>query len=195
MQQDLRELFKKDREEQQHKPKENHEARFLERLEKELPEQKRSSFIFLKIAATVLVLLSVGYFGFKMFTVEDTIKTVVVEKGNKMEEVEGISLGDLSPDLKKIENYYVANINFELSKLEVSEDNKGLVESYMQQLSDLNLEYKKLNAELNQVGPNDQTISALIQNLQLRLQLLQKLKKKLNELNTSKNEQVKTNAL
>jgi hypothetical protein len=49
--------------------------------------------------------------------------------------------------------------------------------------------------ELNQLGPNDQTISALIENLQLRLQLLQKLKKKLNELNTSKNEQVETNTI
>ena len=119
----------------------------------------------------------------------------VVEKVNEAETQNGISLGDLSPDLKKVENYYVANINFELSKLDVSEENKGLTDSFMLQLSDLNTEYKKLNTELNQLGPNDQTISALIENLQLRLQLLQKLKKKLNELNTSKNEQVETNTI
>ena len=195
MQQDLRELFKKDRERQKHRPKENHEARFLERLEEELPKEKKSSFFFLKIAATVLVFLSVGYFGFKEFIKVDPVETTVVEKGDKVESAKGISLGDLSPDLKKVEQYYVANINIELSKLEVSDENKGLVDSYMQQLADLNSEYKNLNTELNQVGPNDQTISALIQNLQLRLQLLQKLKKKLNELNTSKNEQVETSAI
>lgn len=65
----------------------------------------------------------------------------------------------------------------------------------MKQLDTLNSEYINLNDELNEIGPNDQTISALIQNLQLRLQLLQKLKKKLNELKTSKNEQVKTNIM
>ena len=52
-----------------------------------------------------------------------------------------------------------------------------------------------MNLELNQLGPNDQTISALIKNLQLRLQLLQKLKEKLNEVQSSKNEQYETNAI
>ncbi len=65
----------------------------------------------------------------------------------------------------------------------------------MERLTELNVEYKKLNEELNQVGPNDQTISALIKNLQLRLQLLQKLKEKLNEVQSSKNEQYETNAV
>jgi hypothetical protein len=149
----------------------------------------------LKIAASVLLLVSFGYLAFEAYTDEDPIKITVVEKGNEIDSSREISLGDLSPDLKKVENYYVANINLELSKLEVSDDYKGLVDSYMLQLSDLNTEYKKLNMELNQLGPNDQTISALIENLQLRLQLLQKLKKKLNELNTSKNEQVETNTI
>jgi len=94
-----------------------------------------------------------------------------------------------------VESYYTANINLELSRLEISEENEALINSFMEQLEALNTEYKNLNNELNEIGPNDQTISALIQNLQLRLQLLQKLKKKLNELKTSKNEQVETNII
>ena len=195
MQQDLRELFKKEGVEQTHQLSDGHEKRFLDRLEEELPSQRKPSFFFLKIAASVLLLVSFGYLAFETYTNEDPIKTTVVEKGSEIDSLRKISLGDLSPDLKKVENYYVANINLELSKLEVSDDYKGLVDSYMLQLSDLNTEYKKLNMELNQLGPNDQTISALIENLQLRLQLLQKLKKKLNELNTSKNEQVETNTI
>lgn len=195
MQQDLRELFKKDSEEQKHEFREGHETRFLDRLESELPHKKKSSFYALKIAASLVLFMSLGYLAYDQYTQEDQIEATVVEKGNEAETLNEISLGDLSPDLKKVENYYVANINLELSKLDVSEDYKGLVDSYMNQLSDLNKEYKKLNIELNQLGPNDQTISALIENLQLRLQLLQKLKKKLNELNTSKNEQVETNTI
>lgn len=195
MQQDLRELFKKDREEQQYRPKKGHEARFLERLEEELPQKRKTPFYVLKIAAAVLVLITMGYFGFKEYSLNADIPIKVVEKGETIETPKGISLGDLSPDLKKVENYYVANINLELSKLEISNENKGLIDSYLHQLTDLNTEYEKLNAELNQMGPNDLTISALIQNLQLRLELLQKLKKKLNKLNTSKNEQVETNTI
>ena len=99
-------------------------------------------------------------------------------------------MGDLSPDLKKIENYYVANINLELSRLEVSDENRGLVDDFMSRLSELDKEYQRLNTELNEIGPNDQTINALIKNLQLRLQLLQKLKLKLDQLKSSENEQV-----
>ena len=192
MQQDLRDLFKKDRERQKYQPKQGHEARFLELLEEKLPKAKKRPFYLLKIAAAILILATLGYLGFKQLNTKAIPETKIVEKADPIENSKGISLGDLSPDLKKVENYYVANINLELSKLKVSDENRGLVDSYMQQLADLNIEYKKLNTELNEMGPNDQTISALIQNLQLRLQLLQKLKKKLNELNTSKNEQVET---
>lgn len=195
MKQDLRELFKKENEGQKPRLKAGHQARFLERLEKELPEPKKTSFNVIKIAAAVLVLISAGYFGFRAFYEGNDIETTIVEKTNIESSSNRISLGDLSPDLKKVETYYVANINFELSGLEVSPSNKSLIDSYMNQLIDLNKEYEKLNAELNRMGPNDQTISALIQNLQLRLQLLQRLKKKLNELNTSKNEQVETNVV
>ena len=69
-----------------------------------------------------------------------------------------------------------------MSQLEISDRNKTLIDSFMERLEELNLEYKKLNNELNEIGPNDQTITALIKNLQLRLQLLHKLRDKLKEL-------------
>ena len=195
MARDLRELFKDERERQGHSINKGHEVRFLERLENELPKKRKPSYFMLKIAATILVLLSIGFYGYKQFNNSDKVKTILVDKDNETTDKKEISLGDLSPDLKKVENYYVANINLELSKLEVSENNKILVDSFMDQMVHLNTEYEELNIELNQMGPNDQTISALIQNLQLRLQLLQKLKKKLNELKTSKNEHIETNVI
>ena len=81
-----------------------------------------------------------------------------------------------------MEDYYMVNINLELSQLKISDRNKALIDSFMERLEDLNVEYKKLNTELNEIGPNDQTITALIKNLQLRLQLLHKLRDKLQEL-------------
>ena len=194
MARDLRDLFKEEQKEQEFKMAKGHERRFKDLLEKELPKQRRVGFFTLRIAATILVLVSIGAFLY-LNRSEDPMKTTIVEKGPEIETKTGISLGDLSPDLRKIENYYEVNISLALSKLNVSGDNKILVDSYMERLSELNIEYKKLNLELNQLGPNDQTISALIKNLQLRLQLLQKLKEKLNEVQSSKNEQYETNAI
>jgi hypothetical protein len=194
MAQDLKKLFEEERKKEYFVMTEGHEKRFMDLLEIEFPTKRKPTFLIWRIAAAILVLVGVGTFLF-MNGKEVGIKTTVVDKGPIIETKTGISLGDLSPDLKKVENYYVANINLELSKLNISGDNKELVDSYMERLSELNLEYKTLNTELNQIGPNDQTISALIKNLQFRLQLLQKLKKKLSEVQSSKNEQYETNAI
>ncbi|NNE78594.1 MAG: hypothetical protein HKN31_16140 [Pricia sp.] len=193
MAQDLREMFKKERDAEAHRLSIGHKERFKERLENELPQNRTSYYSLMKIAACLLLLIGVGGYFLTNKDVEP-IKTTVVDKNKTLEAPSSISLGDLSPDLMKIENYYVTNINLELSRLEVSQQNKALVDSFMEQLGTLNKEYNKLNTELNEIGPNDQTISAMIKNLQLRLQLMQKLKEKLNHLKLSKNETVeKTN--
>jgi len=195
MAQDLRELFKNERNGDGPRMKPGHTKRFHERLENRFPKQRKPWVVPLKIAASVFILLGIGIY----FLVQHNIQTVpqpeVAEKEASVETKAGISLGDLSPDLKKVENYYVANINYELSKLEVSSENKAMVEGFMNQLGVLNQEYKTLNTELNKMGPNDQTITALIKNLQLRLQLLQKLQEKLKHLKASKNETVKTSSM
>jgi hypothetical protein len=192
MAQDLRELFKEEKA-KKHPMKDGHEERFLELLDKELPVQRKSTFYFIKIAASVLVLFSLGIYTYINFKSDTLQQPAVVENEAENTKAQGYSLGDLSPELKKIENYYVANINLELSRLEVSKENKAMVDDYMRRLSELDEEYKRLNIELNEIGPNDQTITALIKNLQLRLQLLQKLKEKLNQLKSSENEQVTSN--
>jgi hypothetical protein len=194
MSQDLRKLFTQEKEER-FIMKAGHEERFMDLLDKELPKSKSSYMYFFKIAASMLVLISAGIFAYVQFNPEVPVKTTVVEKSSQENEISPITLGDLSPDLKKVESYYVANINLEISKLEISESNKSLVDSYLARLSDLNMEYDVLNDELNTMGPNDQTITALIKNLQLRLELLHKLKDKLNELKSSENETVAANTI
>ena len=193
MAQDLRKLFEKDRAEADKKYtlKPYHKARFLERLTEEIPVQRKPSFPWLKIAASSAILVTAATFYFNRdVPVEGYIATPVAT--TKASVKENISLGDLSPDLKKVESYYVTNILLALSELDVSQETKEMTDGFMKQLTHLNAEYQRLNDELNTLGPNDQTIAALINNLQLRLQLLQKLKTKLNELKASKNEQGKT---
>jgi len=191
MGQDLKKLFDQERKSKKYPMKNGHEARFLERLESEFPtREKHNTFFWLRVAASVFVVLGIGvYFFLKKPEQQPITKDIVVAKKGITNEKEGISLGDLSPDFQKIENYYTANINYELSQLNVSDDNKEMVDGFMERLGELDKEYGQLNDELNELGPNDDTISALIQNLQLRLQLLQKLREKLHQLKSLKNEQ------
>ncbi len=200
MAQDIRELFAKERAQKNFIMKKGHEARFLSKLDEEMPSQsiqkKSSSFFWVGIAASAMIILGLGIY---FFSVQDTVDTksnqTVVKNEELIKEANPISLGDLSPDLKKIENYYVTNINLQLSDLEFTGDNKDVIDGYMERLAELDKEYQKLNVELNEIGPNDQTIAALVKNLQLRLQLLQKLKTKLNQLKSSKNEQESSNII
>jgi hypothetical protein len=179
MAQDLRNLFEKDRLAQRAKMSQDHEARFLEKLDKELPIEKKSSgFSFLNIAASVVVLLGLSFGAYKYFLTPN-----VVEPKQEIVDTDLKTLGDVSPDLKKVEDYYLASINLELSKVELTPQNKELFDGYVLRLQELNKEYDKLLVELDENGPNSVTLDALIENLKLRLNLVMRLKDKLEEFN------------
>ncbi|MEM6718767.1 MAG: hypothetical protein AAF611_05620 [Bacteroidota bacterium] len=194
MAQDIKDLLKKEQLHIQKGLSDGHEARFLERLDEALPQEetvvKQRSFSFYKIAAAVVLFITLGGLMYQQIQPKPELPDNEVTTTNAKENATPslTSLGDISPDLKKIEDYYVANINYELTQVEVSEIGKQLFESYMEQLSKLNKEHKVLQQELTEVGPNEQTINAMIDNLQFRLKLLYQLKEKLNELKKSEND-------
>ncbi len=193
MSQDLRELFERDRS-RTHRMPEGHEARFEERLASAFPQRRGVSWGWLGVAASVVALLG---FGIWVFRPEPVIPngTEQVVSQDSVKTRNGLSLGDLSPDLRKVEQYYTANISLELASLDISPGNKKMADDYMSRLRELDTEYQSLVEELNQFGPNEETISAMIRNFQMRLDLLQKLKAKLNELKQSKNETVSSNSV
>jgi len=177
MAQDLKKLFENEQKVSHQKMPNGHEARFLDKLDDALPTmQSKNRFNFFSIAASVVVLLGFSFAAYNYFKVEPItpVEEVVSTK----------SLGEISPQLKKVEDYYLANINLELSKLEYSPENKELFDGYAKRLGELSAEYERLSDELTQSGPDEQTVDALIDNLKLRLNLLYRLKEKLNELNT-----------
>lgn len=187
MAQDLKKMFNEDRQKIQNAMPTEHEARFLKKLEQELPAHNNLSrqsvikkrFRVWNIAASVVVLLGLSFGAYQFFKTPDVLnqtdEQVVTLK----------SLGDVSPDLKKVENYYVANINLELSNVKLTPENKDLFDSYIVRLEELNKEYKRLSMELTENGPNELTVNALIDNLKLRLNLLYRLKEQLKEMKTT----------
>ncbi|MCK0180142.1 hypothetical protein MWU50_12635 [Flavobacteriaceae bacterium S0862] len=180
MAQDIRKLFENEQKVSKDKMPKGHEARFLQKLNRELPEHpKRSLFTFLNIAASMVILIGLSFGALKLINTESIVEPeeVVVES----------PLGKLSPELKKVEDYYLANINLELSKIEVTPETKELFDGYLERLEELNKEYELLSQELTKSGPTEQTINASIENLKLRLNLMYRLKEKLNELKNDSN--------
>ena len=196
MAQDIRKMFQEDKSVPADKLQEGHQIRFEAKLEKALPQQKeekKSSFMYLKIAAILVVAMGVGFIFFNsnnLFRGEQVVETetkVPEEKEEVVPVTKEYQLSDVSPEFKKIENYYLASLNIELAKLEVNDENRALVDSFMTQLAELDEEYKRLNAEISETGLSESSVEALIANLQLRLELLYKLKNKLKEITQSKN--------
>lgn len=193
MAQDIRDMFRDGEPGAKEKMIQGHQKRFEARLEKEFPQEKRSNrYFYMSIAAVLVVALGIGLFFFSNNTPLND-EPQVVETPVQEEKEEDIllekqfQLSDVSPEFKQIENYYLASINMELAKLEINNDNKALIDAFMLELEELDKEYQRLNAELQELGPSEQTIEAMVANLQLRLELLLKLKNKLNEIKNSKN--------
>lgn len=151
----------------------NHNERFEKKLFEKLhtgKKKKTPAIQWLSIAASVVLLITLG------------IKFADVGPVTDPPTEKKLTLGNISPELNTIETYYVNSINSELSQLEVTDENKELLDGYLEKIGELTKEYKSLTEELNTKGVNDETIDALISNLRLRLQLLQRLKKQLYDL-------------
>ena len=200
MAQDIREMFKNEKEPKPNTLHKGHQKRFEDRLEKEFPKKKeQNSFFFLKIAAVLVVALGVGFFflnsGGDNFTnspsvVDTPTEKPSEEKEDKLEPAEhNFQLSEVSPEFKKIEDYYMASLNIELSKINITPENKELIDSFMKQMAELDKEYQRLNTEIKETGPNEETLEAMIANLQLRLDLLYKLKNKLKEIKQSQDKE------
>lgn len=172
----------------------DHELRFLDRLNEALPETEETQKVVampkLKanyaIAASAAVLVALGSFFFTQM--DSNLQQSPSETVYNLSKNDGQiipSLADVSPEFKKIEDYYLASINVELANLKVNGDNKNVVDSFMKQLSKLDEEYKNLQKDLHNHGTLNLSLEALIDNLQMRLELLQQLKLNLKNIHES----------
>ena len=183
MSKDIREILK-NKSEDNVKLSTNHRQRFQQKMMNELHDKssKKKSFQWLYAAASIVILLGLGI----TFYPSENINTPINNS------TKTISLGNVSPELKSIESYYINTINYELSQLELTDDTKEFFDGYFAKIGELTNEYKSLTEELNKKGINDNTINALIGNLQLRLQLLKRMQKQLNELKNPTQNDIQT---
>lgn len=174
MTQDIRKLAKEIKKEEASLPV-NHETNFEKLLLAELHQKqpKKELIKWISIAASVTILVSVCSLMF--------YKNQEKKNPEKLPNKE-ITLGTISPEFNTIETYYINIINLEISEIELENSNKEIIDNYLFKIAELMNEYKLLTRELNTNGVNYATIDALIRNLQLRLELLQQLKKQLSQI-------------
>ncbi|MGB5460004.1 MAG: hypothetical protein WBM91_15650 [Eudoraea sp.] len=157
-------------------PAEGHQQRFLDKLSNangvvRLAPKKRNWWRPLSIAASIILLFAVGA---SLYTNQPS-----------MDE----QLAKISPEASQTQFYFANLIEEQIKELEneSTPETKILVDDTMAQLTKLEINYKKLEQDLINGGNSKLILSAMITNFQTRIDLLQEVMDKIENIKTFKN--------
>lgn len=157
-------------------PAEGHQQRFLDKLSNangvvRLAPKKRNWWRPLSIAASIILLFAVGA---SLYTNQPS-----------MDE----QLAKISPEASQTQFYFANLIEEQIKELEneSTPETKILVDDTMAQLTKLEINYKKLEQDLIGGGNSKLILSAMITNFQTRIDLLQEVMDKIENIKTFKN--------
>ena len=126
----------------------------------------------------------------KWLSVAASILLIVGFWFGRMQQKATIDLADISPKLEEVQGYFVTTIHQKITVLEKSKtpENELIIKQTLSQLEDLEKEYQQLLKELNKQGNQEKIINFMIENYQLRLEILENMLKKINQIKKFKNE-------
>lgn len=163
-------------------------------ISKELPQKKTARIISLtyarmwQYAAVVALLIAVG------FVIRQYLPAG--SGTDNTNEIAVVAIENIAPQMVEVETYYTSLINekkaqmgnFDLKAL-------GINDNLQQDIATLDSAYARLKTELLTTPNKDQIVDAMIQNLQLRMEILNQQVKTLEEIRKikqqTKNEKVK----
>lgn len=150
-------------------PESGHFDRFEYKL-KALKKSDKISWKWLSIAASILVMIGFGL--------------------GKMQQKSTIDLSDISPKMEEVQGHFVSTIHQKTNLLERNKtpENELIIKQTLMQLEGLEKEYQQLLKELNKEGNQQKIINFMIANYQLRLEILENMLKKINQIKKFKNE-------
>lgn len=165
MKQDIRDLFT-NKEDLKTLP-DNHRAEFLEKL-KSQPKKNSNYIIWIRVAATVIIALAIGYSQF--YKQSNEVEPPVISQ------------------IKAVEDQYLKDIEKEWQSFVAVANDEALVARFKKRLNELDADYQEIAAQFQNDANNIEIIEALVDNLQTRLQILRDIQEHINILN-QKNEQ------
>ena len=164
MEQDLRKLFDTKEFPKKELP-ENHIEEFEQKLQKQAPQKTSWLRLVARIAASVAILITVGYFVLNASKDQPTL---------------------LQKQVAEIEQTYLKQINQEWNTFINIANDPELVERYKGRLNELQQDYDKISVQFNKEPNSILILEELIANLQKRLELLKNIQEHIQELNQKK---------
>ncbi|HET8885559.1 MAG TPA: DUF4179 domain-containing protein [Salinimicrobium sp.] len=159
-------------------PLEGHELRFLQKLEKSKSGPKKGKLIALKKLLPITGIAASFLFIFLM-----------AGKFSDMKNHSG-ELASISPEMAKTEGFYSGIIQREFAKLseEKNPQTEKIINDAISQLEVLEKNHEKLKKDLVNSGNDKRVVYAMISNYQQRIDVLQNVLKKIDEINNLKNQ-------
>lgn len=144
----------------------------LERFERKLNTHKKQhkiSWKWLSAAASIILI-----FGFWL---------------GKNQQKREMDLADISPKMEEVQNYFVSSIKAEVKSLEKNRSLKTetIIENALDELEELEDNYKVFEHELTKNGNQKRVISAMIKNYQRRLDILERTLKQIEKIKNPNN--------
>ena len=155
-------------------PLAGHRLRFENRVEKEL-HQKRFNWKWLAAAASIAILISVGYVQWN-----DPDQNNTAQTDSNHEEF----------PLKQAENYYENSFTLQLDLIANAykgEESKQMLKESLELINELQKEYKVLEQDLKNTG-DQRVATAMILNYKSRIEILEKLLEQLEYVTQLKNQ-------
>ena len=170
----LEKYISKNRNHFEAEPSTGHFNRFKDLLEEQTSVKKISILPqLLKVAAIiVLVVLS------SLWTYEKVFN-------NQKEK--GLSLSDVSPEYREVEQFFVQEVSFKYNQIKNSDFLSDSTQKIMimEELSEMDSIYNSMKKDLK-TSPNDErVINAMIEHYQLKLEVMTNLLEQLQEINTN----------
>lgn len=132
--------------------------------------------LVIKIAAAFLLLIGIGSILLYNNINQPTEQIQIVEE--KIEETPvPFSMGNISPELAEIEDYYFSQVSHKLSEL----DQMDLDPEALEEVNYLNKEFAELQNEFSTSADDDKIIEAMIENYRLRLDILENILHNMNQ--------------
>ena len=164
-------------------PASGHQERFFEKLKEQSPPSKKGKLRslwtpLLAVAAGLLliIMLAGNFIGFGFTN----------NSGD---------LANVSPEMKETQLFYSRLIKTELAKVNdvKSPETEAMVNDALAQMEKLDLEYEKLRKDLVKSGQDKRVIFAMVSNLQQRIDILNNVLSKIEEIKQLKNPKNESN--
>jgi len=125
--------------------------------------------ILLRVAASLFLILGAAWIGIQIVSISQD--QVAVEEAQSIEDSATYAFNGMSDELVEVEKFYVSEVNLKEEKLANYQVDKDL----MEEVEKLKLEFDQLKEEMSTSADPMRVVEALINNYQLRLEILQSI--------------------